>query len=131
MLTDYFKIRPCIPLRYFCAMPAIKAFTLAFYLRLFFISKGFRRLIEAVGAYVFCWWVAVLSVTIFQCHPIGPIHSLSTMRQCIKVLVSDFWKRLNEWARRVGFEGLSRETDISYSPFCKQLQFSTSSATLL
>lgn len=67
-------------------MPAIKAYTLAFYLRIF-VSDTFRRVTFVVGAYVFCWWVAVLLTTIFQCIPVGPVQKVTG--KCINVLVSD------------------------------------------
>ena len=53
-----------------CAMPVIKASVLAFYLRLF-PTADFRRAVWAVGIYVFCWWIAILFATIFQCNPIS------------------------------------------------------------
>ncbi|KUJ17954.1 uncharacterized protein LY89DRAFT_683928 [Mollisia scopiformis] len=67
-----------------CAMPAIKAYTLAFYLRIFHVSRGFRTSVYVMGAYVFCWWISVLLVTIFQCLPVGPVHTLDS--KCIDVL---------------------------------------------
>jgi len=54
-----------------CAMPAVKAYTLVFYLRIF-VSPGFRKAVYVVQTYVFCWWVAVLFATIFQCRPVKP-----------------------------------------------------------
>jgi len=62
-----------------CTMPAIKAYTLAFYLRIF-VSRGFKKLTYAVGAYVFCWWVAVILVNIFQCQPVS---SVSLISKCL------------------------------------------------
>jgi len=62
-----------------CAMPTIKAYTLALYLRIF-VYQAFRKLIWVVGAYVFCWWVAVILVNIFQCQPVS---SVSLISKCI------------------------------------------------
>jgi len=69
---------------YACAISAVKACALAFYLRIF-ISRPFRIAVYVVGAYVFAWWVAILFTTIFQCSPVGPIATLDS--KCIDALL--------------------------------------------
>jgi len=66
-----------------CAMPAIKAYTLAFYIRIF-VSQGFRRVAYVIGAYILCWWISVLLGTILQCIPANPIVPVGA--KCINVL---------------------------------------------
>jgi len=55
-----------------CAMPAIKAYALAFYTRIF-VSQSFKKVSCVVATYVLFWWVAVFFATIFQCNPAGPV----------------------------------------------------------
>lgn len=85
MFLCYYQTLFSIQVLHTCTMPAIKAYTLAFYLRIF-VSRGFKKLTYAVGAYVFCWWVAVILVNIFQCQPVS---SVSLISKCLMGPVSD------------------------------------------
>ena len=64
------KVMYALQILHTCAMPFIKASILAFYIRLF-PTRRFKIAVNIVLAYVFCWWVSTLFVTIFQCHPIS------------------------------------------------------------